>query len=251
MAAMVAVPVGLTLAGALVLSGAGDPADPADGTAAADAGGVGSAVSDDANAPGTDAEDDFFDEPTATPSAADPQGDGGPRTSTVTASSSAEEAEESAPDDGGGSGGSGGGSGNAGGGGNSGGSGGGGQSTGGPRTAAVVTLVNSERAANGCGALRVDSQLTSAAQEHSEDMDARDYMSHDNPEGEGPGDRAERHGYGSWGAENVAKGQTSAEQVMDAWMNSPGHRDNILNCDLVAIGVGESGNAWTQKFGYQ
>ncbi|WP_431871982.1 CAP domain-containing protein [Nocardiopsis eucommiae] len=248
MAAMVAVPVGLTLAGALVLAGTGDPTGPADGTAAADAGGVGSSVSDDANAPGTDAEDDFFDEPTATPSAAEPQGDGGPRTSTVTASSSAEEAEESAPEDGG-SGGGGGGSDDGGGG--NGGGGGGGPSTGGPQATAVVTLVNSERAANGCGALRVDSKLTSAAQEHSEDMDARDYMAHDNPDGEGPGDRAERHGYGSWGAENVAKGQTSAEQVMDAWMNSPGHRANILNCDLVAIGVGESGNAWTQKFGYQ
>ncbi|MEU3019416.1 CAP domain-containing protein [Nocardiopsis sp. NPDC007018] len=246
MAAMVAVPVGLTLAGALVLSGLVDPADPAEGTNAADArGGAGSTVGDAANAPGTDTGDDFFSEPTGSPESTGPRGDGGPRTSTVTASSSAEESEEADSDqDAGGDGGSG----------SSGGGGGnddGGASAGGPGSSAVVTIVNSERAANGCGPLRVDSQLTAAAQEHSEDMAARDYMSHDNPEGEGPGDRAERHGYGSWGAENVAKGQTSAEQVMDAWMNSPGHRANILNCDLVAIGVGESDNAWTQKFGFE
>ena len=93
--------------------------------------------------------------------------------------------------------------------------------------------------------------LTALAQDFSEDMAARDYMAHDNPDGEGPGDRARRHGYSSWGAENVAKGQSSAEQVMEAWMNSPGHRANILNCDLTAIGVGEASNAWTQKFGYE
>jgi hypothetical protein len=81
-------------------------------------------------------------------------------------------------------------------------------------------------------------------------MNRRNYMSHQNPEGEGPGERARRHGYNAWGAENVAKGQTSAAQVMDAWMNSEGHRNNILNCGLVAIGVGESGNAWTQLFGW-
>jgi uncharacterized protein YkwD len=82
-------------------------------------------------------------------------------------------------------------------------------------------------------------------------MDARDYMAHESPDGEGPGERARRHGYNSWGAENVAKGQRSAEQVMEAWMNSPGHRANILNCGLVAIGVGEANFAWTQKFGWE
>ncbi|WP_017546271.1 CAP domain-containing protein [Nocardiopsis prasina] len=252
MAAVVAVPVGLTLAGALVLSGLGDQPDPADGTSAADASGeIGSSVSDDSNAPETDAEDDFFAEPTATPGDAEPRGDGGPRTSTVTASSSAEEAEETGSDEGGREGGGSGGGGAGNGGGSGSGGGGGNQTTGGPRTTAVVTLVNDERAANGCGPLRVDDRLAAAAQEHSEDMAARDYMSHENPDGEGPGDRAQRHGYDSWGAENVAKGQTSAEQVMEAWMNSPGHRANILNCGLESIGVGESGNAWTQKFGWE
>lgn len=249
---MAAIPVGLTLAGALVLSGLGDEPDSADGMIAADGSGTGDAVSDDSNVPdaGTvEAEDDFFASPTATPGTAEPQGDSGPQNSTVTASSSAE-ASERASDEGGR--GSGGGSSAGGGGGNGGGSGGGNsQAAGGSRTSAVVTLVNSERSANGCGPVRVDDRLTSAAQEHSQDMNDRDYMAHESPEGEGPGERARRHGYEAWGAENVAKGQQSAEQVMDAWMNSPGHRANILNCDLAAIGVGEAGNAWTQKFGYE
>ncbi len=261
-AAVAAIPVGLTLAGALVLSGLGDEPDPADGTAAAgagagagdiDGGGIGDAVSDDSNLPVTATEDDFFASPTGAPDTAEPRGDSGPRTSTVTASSSAEDsgAEADDADEGGRAGeGNGGGGGGNGGGGNGGGNGGG-QAAGGPQTSAVVTLVNDERAAQGCDPLRVDDRLTAAAQEHSEDMAARDYMAHESPEGEGPGDRARRHGYDAWGAENVAKGQRNADQVMDAWMNSPGHRANILNCGLVAIGVGEADNAWTQKFGWE
>ncbi len=255
MATVAAIPVGLTLAGALVLSGFGDEPGPADSTAAADGGGIGDAVSDDSNVPDTVTEDDFFAAPTGSTGTAEPQGDSGPQTSTVTASSSTDESGSDDEGDRGGQGGnSGGGGGNAGGGGGNGGGGGGGgggnASTGGPAVSAVVTLVNSERAANGCDPVRVDDRLTAAAQEHSEDMDARDYMAHESPEGEGPGDRARRHGYDAWGAENVAKGQRSADQVMEAWMNSPGHRANILNCGLEAIGVGESGNAWTQKFGW-
>lgn len=261
-AAMAAIPVGLTLAGALVLSGVGDEADPADGTtAAAGLGEVGDAISDDSNAPDAAAtDDDFFESPTGEPEAAEPQGDSGPQTTTVTASSSAEgsESEEGEGGRGGNGGSGGGGGGNGSGGGNGGGSGSGGggggggnQTTSGPSASAVVTLVNSERAANGCDPLRVDDRLTAAAQEHSQDMDARNYMAHESPDGEGPGERARRHGYNSWGAENVAKGQRSAEQVMEAWMNSPGHRANILNCGLVAIGVGESNFAWTQKFGWE
>ncbi|MBE1459322.1 uncharacterized protein YkwD [Nocardiopsis terrae] len=255
MAGMVAIPVGLTLAGALVLTGLGEEPDPADGTTAASGGagsGLGDTAADDSSVPGTEPEDDFFATPTSAPGTTEPRGDSGPKSSSVTGSSSTEESEGTDEPEGSddGEGGRGGGGGNSGGNGG-GGRGGGGQSTGGSSsTSAVVNLVNDERASNGCDPVHVDDRLTSAAQEHSEDMDARDYMSHESPEGEGPGERARRHGYDAWGAENVAKGQTSAEQVMDAWMNSPGHRANILNCDLEAIGVGESGHAWTQKFGY-
>ncbi|MFD3686960.1 CAP domain-containing protein [Nocardiopsis sp. NPDC058631] len=244
---LAAVPVGLTLAGALLVTGAGEHLNPFRNTAAGSQapGEIGTAVVDDSLVPEASADDDFFAAPSAVPQdRPTPSGAGEPQSADVTASSVPEDAEEDETASGGG--GDGGGGGDRGGGG-----GGGGSSSGGGVTDQVVSLVNSERASAGCDPLKVDSQLTAAAQEHSEDMDRRDYMSHESPEGEGPGERANRHGYDAWGAENVAKGQTSAAQVMDAWMNSPGHRNNILNCGLVAIGVGESGDAWTQKFGWE
>ncbi|MEU2946202.1 CAP domain-containing protein [Nocardiopsis alba] len=245
-AGVAAVPIGLTLAGALILHGIGDETGPADGSPTLGASGEG--VADDSMVPGAEEDDDFFVEPTASPERDGPGGDSGPRSDQATASYSPEDTAESSDrpnsdEDGGGD--------------DEGGTNGGGgngdetPTSSGPRATAVVNLVNEERAAQGCDPVHVDGRLTAAAQEHSEDMAARDYMAHDNPDGEGPGDRARRHGYSSWGAENVAKGQSSAEQVMEAWMNSPGHRANILNCDLTAIGVGEASNAWTQKFGYE
>ncbi|WP_342669925.1 CAP domain-containing protein [Amycolatopsis jejuensis] len=94
--------------------------------------------------------------------------------------------------------------------------------------------------------------LDRAAQGHSDDMSARDYFSHDTPEGDDFADRITEAGYPRPGAENIAKGASSAEQVMQMWMNSSGHRDNILNCSLKKIGVGvaTSGWYWTQDFGY-
>lgn len=245
---LAAVPVGLTLAGALLVTGAGDALNPFSDSSPAP-GEIGDAVANDALVPESSEDDDFFAAPSASPQARPtPSGQGDPQSAGVTASSVPEDAGDE--DASGGNGGGGRGDGDGGGRGDGGGGGGAGSSGGGV-VDQVVTLVNSERASAGCDPLEVDSRLASAAQEHSEDMDRRDYMSHQNPEGEGPGERAGRHGYDAWGAENVAKGQTSAEQVMDAWMNSQGHRDNILNCGLVAIGVGESGHAWTQKFGWE
>lgn len=246
-AGIIAIPVGLTLAGALVLNTGGeDGSDAADGANAVGEIGEG-AVADDSQVPENAEDDDFFDEPTATPERAEPSGDSGTLSTQATATFSPEDGEEAASEGGDG--------GNGGNGDGGGGGGGGGDSTtsnaGGPLANEVVNLVNSERSANGCEPVHVDDRLTAAAQEHSDDMAARDYMAHENPDGEGPGERANRHGYNSWGAENVAKGQQSAEQVMDAWMNSEGHRRNILNCDLQAIGVGEADRAWTQKFGYE
>ncbi|WP_433697940.1 CAP domain-containing protein [Nocardiopsis sp. CA-288880] len=249
--ALAAIPVGLTLAGALLVTGAGESLNPfrdtADETLAT--GRIGDAVADDSAVPEASADDDFFASPSAPPQdRPSPSGAGGPQSADVTASSVPEEAQEDGSPSGGGGGGGGSGDGDDG---ERRGRGGSGPSSAGGSVDQVVTLVNGERASAGCDPLKVDPRLTAAAQEHSEDMDRRDYMSHENPEGEGPADRALRHGYDAWGAENVAKGQTSAAQVMDAWMGSRGHRDNILNCDLVAIGVGESGNAWTQKFGWE
>ncbi|SEF28488.1 Uncharacterized conserved protein YkwD, contains CAP (CSP/antigen 5/PR1) domain [Amycolatopsis pretoriensis] len=119
-------------------------------------------------------------------------------------------------------------------------------------TAQVISLVNDERAQAGCKPLTEESHLTTAAQDYSDDMSARNFFAHTNPEGVTFDQRIKTAGYSKPGAENIAKGQTSAAQVMDAWMNSEGHRANILNCSLGKIGVGftKAGNYWVQDFGY-
>jgi len=115
----------------------------------------------------------------------------------------------------------------------------------------VLDATNAERAANGCGPLRLDPLLNRAADGHSEDMAARDYFDHSDPEGRGPGVRIDAVGYPhrGWG-ENIAAGYGSAEAVVTGWMNSPGHRANILNCafDEIGIGYAEPGRYWTQLF---
>ncbi|GLX17241.1 sigma-70 family RNA polymerase sigma factor [Streptomyces lavendulae] len=118
----------------------------------------------------------------------------------------------------------------------------------------VIALVNQERAAAGCGPLKEDAQLRSAAQGHSDDMARRDFFDHTNPDGADPGARTTAAGY-RWSTygENIAKGQQTAAAVMDSWMKSPGHRANILNCSFKDIGVGihtgSGGPWWTQNFG--
>ncbi|MFJ8815147.1 CAP domain-containing protein [Amycolatopsis thermoflava] len=116
----------------------------------------------------------------------------------------------------------------------------------------VLALVNAERTAAGCGPLSTDSRLATAAQKHSDDMSARGYFSHTTPEGVSFADRIKAAGYPSPGAENIAKGSTTAEQTMEMWMNSDGHRRNILNCSYTKLGVGvaKSGWYWTQNFGF-
>src|SRR5690606_28772451 len=113
-------------------------------------------------------------------------------------------------------------------------------------------LTNTERAKAGCDPVQADDRLAKAAQLHSEDMSANDYFSHTGQNGSSFVDRAKAQGHPSPGAENIAQGQSSAESVMDAWMNSPGHRANILNCSLTSLGVGVTTDdwTWTQVFGY-
>ncbi|MFF4169615.1 CAP domain-containing protein [Streptomyces sp. NPDC001744] len=116
----------------------------------------------------------------------------------------------------------------------------------------VIDLVNAERAKAGCGPVTGNSLLALAARGHSDDMAARDFFDHTNPEGAGPGERFTAVGYGwtTYG-ENISKGRRTAEEVMAAWMNSPGHRANILNCSFTEMGVGlhTEGWYWTQTFG--
>jgi uncharacterized protein YkwD len=115
----------------------------------------------------------------------------------------------------------------------------------------VLALVNVERAAAGCGAVSGDSDLASVARAHSADMRDRGFFDHVNLDGLDPFDRAEQAGLTAR-AENIAYGQQDAAAVMDAWMNSAGHRANILDCSLTRLGVGmadgSGGPWWTQLF---
>jgi uncharacterized protein YkwD len=115
-----------------------------------------------------------------------------------------------------------------------------------------VGLVNIARSNAGCDPLTVDDRLAMAAQLHSDDMAARQYMDHVNPEGQDPSARAAAQGYTGAGiGENIAQGYPDPVAVMEGWMNSEGHRANIENCDYTVIGVGvnETGWYWTQLFG--
>ncbi|HLL35836.1 MAG TPA: CAP domain-containing protein [Streptomyces sp.] len=120
--------------------------------------------------------------------------------------------------------------------------------------AQVLKLVNEERAKAGCSPVAANSALAELARDFSEDMAARDFFDHTDPSGATPWDRAEKAGITDLGGENIARGQADAAAVMEAWMNSPGHRANILNCEFTTLGVGvhfgPGGPWWTQDFGY-
>src|SRR5690625_3861386 len=115
----------------------------------------------------------------------------------------------------------------------------------------VFELTNQERLKNGLNALQVDYELSRVAQEKSRDMQINRYFDHNSPTYGSPFDMMRAYGinYRSAG-ENIARGQRTPEEVVNAWMNSPGHRANILNSSFTHIGVGyvEKGNYWTQQF---
>ncbi|SFR28218.1 Uncharacterized conserved protein YkwD, contains CAP (CSP/antigen 5/PR1) domain [Lentzea waywayandensis] len=122
----------------------------------------------------------------------------------------------------------------------------------------VIARTNAERAKAGCPALRQNAALSTAAQRHSADMATKNFMSHTGSDGSTMVIRIERAGYTRWtrAAENVAAGHATAADVVRGWMNSSGHRANILNCALRDIGVGHQyrqntryGHYWTQDFG--
>ena len=115
----------------------------------------------------------------------------------------------------------------------------------------VVKLTNAERTKAGLKALQTDDKLMAAAREKSQDMQSKNYFSHTSPTFGSPFDRMKALGitYKSAG-ENIAQGQRTPQEVVQAWMDSPGHRANILNANYTHIGVGyvKSGNYWTQQF---
>jgi uncharacterized protein YkwD len=118
----------------------------------------------------------------------------------------------------------------------------------------VAQATNQRRTEQGLAPLAINQAIVNAAQAHSNDQAARDTMSHTGSDGSNAGQRISRQGYtwSAWG-ENVAAGYTDAASVVAAWMNSPPHRDNILNSAFVEIGVGLAYAAdgtpyWTQVF---
>ncbi|TMW65618.1 hypothetical protein Poli38472_008260 [Pythium oligandrum] len=120
----------------------------------------------------------------------------------------------------------------------------------------LLAAVNTERAKANLPALCQSTKLTTAAQKHSDDMAGHNYMSHYGSGGSTMMDRIKSEGFAySNAGENVAAGQHTVETVMTTWMNSPGHRANILG-DFKYFGAGRADNSnteyktyWTQVFG--
>lgn len=115
----------------------------------------------------------------------------------------------------------------------------------------VFALTNQERIKNGLPAFQIDLELSRVAREKSRDIQINNYFDHNSPVYGSPFDMMEAYGinYRTAG-ENIAKGQRSPSEVVNAWMNSEGHRANILNGSFTHIGLGyyADGNVWTQQF---
>ncbi|WP_017472127.1 CAP domain-containing protein [Amphibacillus jilinensis] len=115
----------------------------------------------------------------------------------------------------------------------------------------IIELTNQERTDQGLDPLVVDQSLSSVAREKSNDMAVNNYFSHHSPTYGSPFDMMQAFDISYLAAgENIAKGQQTPDDVVQAWMNSEGHRANILNEDFTHIGVGfiEEGYHWTQMF---
>lgn len=118
----------------------------------------------------------------------------------------------------------------------------------------VVDLVNKERAQAGLAPLQLDADLSNVARYKSADMRDNQYFDHQSPTYGSPFEMMQQFGIEyRYAGENIAAGQMSPEAVMNAWMNSPGHRQNIMNPNFTHIGVGYvSGGGyqhyWTQQF---
>lgn len=118
----------------------------------------------------------------------------------------------------------------------------------------VVDLVNAERAKVGLAPLKLNTSLANVAKVKAEDMRDNNYFSHNSPQYGSPFDMMKSFGIQySYAGENIAAGQKTPEEVMKSWMNSPGHKANILNKNFTEIGVGLAkggsyGTYWVQQF---
>jgi uncharacterized YkwD family protein len=123
-----------------------------------------------------------------------------------------------------------------------------------PMEKEVLALVNQEREKHGLKPLQLDTAVSKAADMKSKDMRDHHYFDHQSPTYGSPFEMMKQQGIDFKAAgENIAAGQKTAEEVMDGWMNSEGHRANILNPDFTHIGIGyvqggDYGTYWTQLF---
>jgi uncharacterized YkwD family protein len=116
-------------------------------------------------------------------------------------------------------------------------------------TKQVVTLVNEERAKAGLKPLTIHAGLTTVAVDKAKDMSNNNYFDHTSPTYGSPFDMMKQYGVSySYAGENIAKGQKTPAEVMKAWMNSQGHRENILSANFTQIGVGYYNGHWVQEF---
>lgn len=114
---------------------------------------------------------------------------------------------------------------------------------------AMLSAVNAERTARGLAALSWNNWLESAALRHTRNMSNVGFLSHTGSDGSSASSRVTDTGY-QWTrvTENIAQGYTSVSEVMTGWMNSSGHRTNILDAGVTEIGAARVGNYWTQVF---
>ncbi|MFD7581532.1 CAP domain-containing protein, partial [Kitasatospora sp. NPDC059817] len=118
----------------------------------------------------------------------------------------------------------------------------------------LVDLVNAERGKVGCAPLRIDPRLHTAAQKHADDMVARGFFDHVNPDGVRTDARLTAVGYrwSQWG-ENLDRGPTSPATVVAHWMDGGIHQTNMLDCGFKDVGIGlatgPAGTYWTQDLG--
>ncbi|MGA8942633.1 MAG: CAP domain-containing protein [Thermoactinomyces sp.] len=118
----------------------------------------------------------------------------------------------------------------------------------------VFQMVNQEREKHGLQPLQLDMDVSKVAGKKSQDMKEKHYFNHQSPTYGSPFEMLQQHGIAFRAAgENIAAGQKTAKEVMDGWMNSEGHRANILNPDYTHIGIGyveggDYGTYWTQMF---
>jgi uncharacterized protein YkwD len=115
-----------------------------------------------------------------------------------------------------------------------------------PTIQEFLQLVNAKRRSIGCPELKWDSQLALVALKHSRDMVSRNFFGHTNPDGKGPFERLqESKVVFSAAAENIASGSKTGREVFEIWLNSPGHRKNMLNCRFTRHGVANVDGRWT------